>query len=97
MKMNFELGDLFISSDNQLVMLSYINNQYMLIVISHNDSDVELDEFECLCSAGEIWDDRTFDTIDEMNTFIKYRTNSLTKYVGTIENRLSDVIDMKVK
>lgn len=99
MKMQFGVGDLFLSKDGQTVMLSYVKGQYVLIVTCHRMLGYEpkLDEFEELCESGTIWDDRYCNTLAEMNDLINSELESLEYYIAEVRTDLVRTIPMDVE
>lgn len=65
---NYKIGDCFISTNEQIVMITYDNDnmEYLLVVIAENG----IDEKSSIVCKGNLWDSRKFETLDEINEFI---------------------------
>lgn len=85
LKGSYEVGDCFLSVDNQLVMITYDNDseKYLLVVIASKTKN------ENIMHKGEMWDSRRFDTLDSINSFINENEN-LIRHINSFTVTIND-------
>lgn len=84
---NYKIGDCFISTNEQIVMITYDNDdmKYLLVVIAENG----IDEKSYIVCKGNLWDSRKFETLDEINEFIN-ENEHLSRHIKSFTITIND-------